>query len=126
MGVRSGLENRDYGRRDPSLLPRDTLYPQKLALTSPTYGGHFDGIVHLRTKATELLLLLWVSGVIQHYIVCLCVPLYIANSSFIFTVHSMKYDINRIMLFIFNSEFYVCCLLNSFKLSSALCCNAIS
>jgi hypothetical protein len=32
----SGLENRYYGRRDPPRLPRDTVYPQKLALTSPT------------------------------------------------------------------------------------------
>jgi len=30
------------------------LYPQKLALTSPTGGGHSVGIVRLRTKATEL------------------------------------------------------------------------
>jgi len=29
------------------------LYPQKLALTSPTGGGHSVGIVCLRTKATE-------------------------------------------------------------------------
>ena len=30
------------------------LYPQKLALTSPTGGGRFVGIVRSRTKATEL------------------------------------------------------------------------
>src|SRR5215469_10945374 len=29
------------------------LYPQKLALTSPTGGGHSVGIVRSRTKATE-------------------------------------------------------------------------
>ena len=29
------------------------LYPQKLALTSPTGGGRSVGIVRLRTKATE-------------------------------------------------------------------------
>jgi hypothetical protein len=33
--------------------PRDTLYPQKLALTSPTSGGRSVGVVRLRTKATE-------------------------------------------------------------------------
>jgi hypothetical protein len=33
--------------------PRNTLYPQKLALTSPTSGGRSVGIVRLRTKATE-------------------------------------------------------------------------
>jgi hypothetical protein len=26
----SGLESREYGRRDPSRLPRDALYPQKV------------------------------------------------------------------------------------------------
>jgi len=31
------------------------LYPQKLALTSPTGGGRSVGIVRLRTKATEFL-----------------------------------------------------------------------
>jgi hypothetical protein len=30
----SGLERREYGRRDPSHSPRGTLYSQKLALTS--------------------------------------------------------------------------------------------
>jgi hypothetical protein len=29
----SGLENRDYGQRDPLRWPRNTFYPQKLALT---------------------------------------------------------------------------------------------
>ena len=29
------------------------LYPQKLALTLPTGGGRFVGIVHSRTKAME-------------------------------------------------------------------------
>ena len=29
------------------------LYPQKLALTSPTGGGRSVGIVHSRTEATE-------------------------------------------------------------------------
>jgi hypothetical protein len=36
----SGLENRDYSRRDSSRWPRGTLYPQKLALTSLTSCGH--------------------------------------------------------------------------------------
>jgi len=31
------------------------LYPQKLALTSPTGGGSSVGIVRSRTKATEFL-----------------------------------------------------------------------
>jgi hypothetical protein len=49
----SGLENRDYGCRDPSRRPRDTLYPQSLALTSSTSGGRSVGIVRSRTQATE-------------------------------------------------------------------------
>jgi hypothetical protein len=49
----SGLENRDYGRRDPSRWPRGTLYPQKLLLTSPTSGGQSVSIVRSRTQATE-------------------------------------------------------------------------
>ena len=34
------------------------LYPQKLALTSPTGGGHSVGMVRSRTKATEFSLVL--------------------------------------------------------------------
>jgi hypothetical protein len=44
----SGLEIREYGCRDLSRWPSGTLYPQKLALTSPTSGGRS------RTQATEL------------------------------------------------------------------------
>jgi hypothetical protein len=46
----SGLENREYGRGDPLRWPHDTLYPQKLTLTSPTTGGRLAGIVRSRTK----------------------------------------------------------------------------
>jgi hypothetical protein len=49
----SGLENRKYGRRNPSLWPRGTLYPQKLALSSPTSGRRSVGIFRSRTQATE-------------------------------------------------------------------------
>jgi hypothetical protein len=52
----SGLESREYGRRDPSRCPRGTLYPQKLALISLTSGGRSVGIVRSRTQATEFLL----------------------------------------------------------------------
>jgi hypothetical protein len=34
-------------------LPRNTLYWQKLLLTSPTSGGHSVGVVRSRTKVTE-------------------------------------------------------------------------
>jgi hypothetical protein len=38
---------------------KDTLYPRKLALTSPTSCGRLVGIVRLRTKATEFSLYLF-------------------------------------------------------------------
>jgi hypothetical protein len=44
----SCLENREYGRRDPSRWPRGTLYPQKLTITSPTSCGRSVGIVRSR------------------------------------------------------------------------------
>jgi hypothetical protein len=40
----SGLENRDYGRKGSTALDYTTLYPQKLALTSPS-GSRSVGIV---------------------------------------------------------------------------------
>jgi hypothetical protein len=51
----SGLEIREYGRRDKSRRQRDTLYSQKkkMALTSATCGGRSVDIVRSRTQATE-------------------------------------------------------------------------
>jgi hypothetical protein len=50
----SGIENRDYSRRgSASLTTRHPLYPQKLALTSPTSVGGSVVIVSSRTRATE-------------------------------------------------------------------------
>jgi hypothetical protein len=49
----SGLENQEYGSRDPSRWPRGTLYQQKLAPTLPTCGSRSVGIVRSRTQATE-------------------------------------------------------------------------
>jgi hypothetical protein len=49
----SGLVNRDYGHRVPPHWSSGTLYPQKLAVTSPTSGGRSVGIVRSRTQATE-------------------------------------------------------------------------
>jgi hypothetical protein len=59
----SGLENREYGRGDPLPWPRDTLYPQKLVLTSPESSGRSVGIVHLRIKATEFVCLFFFARV---------------------------------------------------------------
>jgi hypothetical protein len=41
------------GRGNSLRWPRNTFYPQKLALTSPTSGGRSVVIVRLRTTATE-------------------------------------------------------------------------
>jgi hypothetical protein len=54
----SSMESREYSRGDSLLWPRDALYPQKLALTSPTSRGHSVCIVHSRTKAMEFSLVL--------------------------------------------------------------------
>jgi hypothetical protein len=53
----SGLESREYSSREPSRWPRGTLYPQKLALTSPTSGISSARIVRSRTQATEFSLI---------------------------------------------------------------------
>jgi hypothetical protein len=50
-----GLESREYGRRDLSRWHRGTLFPKKLALTSPTSGGPSVGIVRSQTQATKFL-----------------------------------------------------------------------
>jgi hypothetical protein len=54
----SGLETCEYVHRDPSRWPRATLYPQKLALISPTNGGRSVGIFRSRTQTTEFSLVL--------------------------------------------------------------------
>jgi hypothetical protein len=54
----SCLEIRDYGRRDPSHWPCDTLYPQKLAQTSPTSSCRSVGIVLSWTQAMDFFLMI--------------------------------------------------------------------
>jgi hypothetical protein len=51
--IRSVTVNWEYSHGDPLRWPRNTLYLQKLALTSSTSGGRSVSIVRLRTKATE-------------------------------------------------------------------------
>jgi hypothetical protein len=53
----SGLESLEYGRRDPLRWPRGTLYPQKLALTSPPIGGRSAGTVRSRAQVKEFSLM---------------------------------------------------------------------
>jgi hypothetical protein len=48
----SGLESREYDRRDPVRWPRDTLYLQKF--TNSADRRRSLGIVRSRTKATEI------------------------------------------------------------------------
>jgi hypothetical protein len=59
---KSCLESREYGRRELSRWPRDTLYPQKLTLTSSTSDGRSIGIVRSRTKATEFFFLFYLGN----------------------------------------------------------------
>jgi hypothetical protein len=49
----SGLENEEYGRRDPSRYHATPSVLKKLALTSLTSGGRLVGIVRSRTEAKE-------------------------------------------------------------------------
>jgi hypothetical protein len=64
----SGLESPEYGHGDLLRLPRDTSI-LKLALTSPTSGGHSVSIVRSRTMATELLFIIII---ITAVLVCAC------------------------------------------------------
>jgi hypothetical protein len=48
-----GLESKEYGRREQPRWLRGILYPQKLALASPTSGSRSVGIVRSRTQTTE-------------------------------------------------------------------------
>jgi hypothetical protein len=57
----SGLENREYDRGEPLSWPRNTLYLQKLSLTSPTSGGRSAGIVRLWAKTTEFFYYVYVT-----------------------------------------------------------------
>jgi hypothetical protein len=51
-----------------NILFKTPLYPQKLALTSPTSGGLSVGIVRSRTKATELVLVVILAFNCSHHI----------------------------------------------------------
>jgi hypothetical protein len=63
--VKSGLENRDYGRWGSAVLTmRHLSIRKRLALTSPTSGVLLVGIVRSRTKATELLVIIVIRVVV--------------------------------------------------------------
>jgi hypothetical protein len=48
--------------------PRDTLYQQKLTLTSPTSGGRSVGSVRLRIKTTEFIIIIIIIIIIIFYV----------------------------------------------------------
>jgi hypothetical protein len=54
------LRCRNFGRGDPLSWSRDILYPQMLALTSPTGGCRSVGRVRLQTEVTEFVLLFYI------------------------------------------------------------------
>jgi hypothetical protein len=65
------IKPREYCRRDPSRWPRGTLYPHKLATSSPTSGGRSVGIVRSRTQTMEFSLVIYILTV------CLFIYIYI-------------------------------------------------
>ena len=63
------------------------LYPQKLALTSPTGGGRSVGIVRVRTKATEFSFYVHLVGIkISDRLVSLAYILLVSNK-----LHNLLY-----------------------------------
>jgi hypothetical protein len=82
-----GLENREYGHRDPSLLPCDTLYPQKFALTSLTSGGRSVGMVCSRTEATEYVCC-WSLNGFAHFFESFSVFVAVECCSFVREIHT--------------------------------------
>jgi hypothetical protein len=78
LGKNSGgsrLENRGYGRGDPLRWPCDTLYRQKLALTSLTNSCLSVSIVRLWTKAMEFVFVygIWDAILYLHIPLMICV-----------------------------------------------------
>jgi hypothetical protein len=53
----SGLENREYGRKNPLCWPRNTLYPKKIGTNVAC--GRSVAIVRWRTQAKEFVLFLY-------------------------------------------------------------------
>jgi hypothetical protein len=95
----SGQECRINGRGDPLRWPRDTLYPQKLALTSPTSGGRSVGIVRLRTKDHGVLYYYYYY---YYYILFLCVLfLFFTRSHFVIGLWPIKFACKSIIIELF-------------------------
>jgi hypothetical protein len=95
----SSLENREYGRGDPLSRPRDTLYPQKLTLTSPTSGGHSVGIVRSWTKATEFSLVkINITGNFLDLLCLHCLPSFNDTCSTIYVLEHKITGLPKIIL----------------------------
>jgi hypothetical protein len=58
----SGLEIREYGRREQPRWPRGTLYPQKLTLTSPTSGGQYSSLADSGYSVFSVLFILCITS----------------------------------------------------------------
>jgi hypothetical protein len=98
----SGLESRQYVRRDPSRWPRGTPYPQTLALTSPTNDVRSVGIVCSWTQTTEFLYVCVCGGCISSLILA-CFDFrasayyYYKQSNWIIIIH-FGFDCNSVFL----------------------------
>jgi hypothetical protein len=63
------IRSRKHDSRDPLCWPHNTLYLQKLALTSLTSGGCLVGIVRSWTKATKFVMLFVLCSGMWHHVV---------------------------------------------------------
>jgi hypothetical protein len=84
------LESLKYCCRSPSRWPRGTLYRQNLALTSPTSGGRFIGIVRSQTQATE-----FVCSLTEYF----RPPLWSSGQSFWLQIQRSGFDFYRDQIF---------------------------
>jgi hypothetical protein len=64
----SGLESREYGSGNPLSWPRDTVYPQMLAVTSPTSGCRSVQFA-CGLRPHILLFLLWDLPIVRVYLI---------------------------------------------------------
>jgi hypothetical protein len=80
----SGLEIQEYGRRDLLHWPRDTLYPQKLTLTSPITSARLVGIVRSQTKDMGVFICCFAT--LNRHFQKACLHLYNSNEC-----HEMRY-----------------------------------
>jgi hypothetical protein len=103
----SGLEIREYGRGDPLRWLHNTLYLQKLALTSPTRDGRSVSIVRSQIKDTEFsffsLVILLKKNVlsVDHFAQCS------SNSCWFYQKFLFQSSLCPIHTIIYNTEFSV-------------------